>query len=152
MIHVVPGTLYSGNLVSSGTLAVAGVATFAVGVIAQSTVTVGTTLRVHVIATPVAAAGSVYTDAAAIGVADVVEISSDSAAKGVKLLTGVAGQQIIIINTTATACKLYPATGGTLSGLSANANVTIAASHIVKCICTAADTWFVEDMGAFLAA
>jgi hypothetical protein len=179
--HVLPGTIYSGNLVASGTLTVAGNAsmggTLAVtgattlsstlaagattitGALSVSTtsslvgvVTFGAPLKLKTIATPVAAAGSAYTDAAAIGAADVVVISSDSAAKGVKLLTGVAGQVIRIINSTATACKLYPATGGTLSGLSANANVTIAASHIIKCICTAADTWTVVDEGAALAA
>ena len=57
-----------------------------------------------------------------------------------------------IVNTTATACKLYAATGGTLSGLTANAPVTVAASHVLVCYCLAADTWYVEDAGALLAA
>jgi hypothetical protein len=102
--------------------------------------------------TPVAAAGSTKTDAAAIGAQDVATVSSDSAAKGVKLLAGIAGQVITLINSTATACKLYPHSGGTLSGLAADAPVTIAASHVVRCYCTAADTWYVEDCGAILAA
>lgn len=110
-----------------------------------------TLAKVAVNNTPVAAAGNAAGNATAIGAQDTVTISSDSAAKGVKLLTGVAGQVVTLINTTATACKLYPASGGTLSGLTADAPVTIAASHIVKCHCLAADTWRVQDCGAELA-
>lgn len=142
----------SGATTLSSTLAVTGATTATGAITANGGIVMGGTLKLTASNTPVAAAGSAYTDATAVGAQDIITISSDSAAKGVKLLTGVAGQRKVLINTTATACKLYPATGGTLSGLSANANVTIAASHIVVCICTAADTWYVEDAGAVLAA
>lgn len=137
---------FTGAVTAAGALTVTGLVT------ANGGITMGGKLALTASNTPVAAAGSAYTDATAVGVHDIITISSDSAAKGVKLLTGVAGQRKVIINTTATACKLYPATGGTLSGLSANANVTVAASHILVCICVAADTWYVEDAGAILAA
>jgi predicted RecA/RadA family phage recombinase len=101
-------------------------------------------------ATPVAATGAAggVAGAAAIGAQDIVTISSDGATKGVKLLTGVAGQTITIINTSGTACYLFAASGGTLNGLSADAGVVIAASKGVVCFCTAADTWTVYDTAA----
>ncbi len=136
----------------SGATALNGAATCGSTLTVTGLTTLSGELAVAANNTPVAAAGSTYANATAVGAQDIVTISSDTASKGVKLLTGVAGQVITLINTTATACKLYAATGGTLSGLAANAPVTIAASHIVRCHCTAADTWYVEDCGAVLAA
>jgi len=101
-----------------------------------------------VIATPVAAAGNATGNAAALGSANILAISSDSAAKGVRLVTGVAGDVVEIINTTATAAILYPASGGTINGLSADAGVLIPASKGTLAICTAADTWTTYDLAA----
>ena len=142
----------TGATTLSSTLAVTGATTLTGLLTANGGITMGGKLALTASNTPVAAAGSTYANATAVGTQDVITISSDSAAKGVKLLTGVAGQVKRIINTTATACLLYPATGGTLSGLAANAGVTIAASHVVIAYCVAADTWYVEDAGALLAA
>jgi hypothetical protein len=88
-----------------------------------------------------------------VGAYDVVTVagSNGNTSYGVKLLTGVAGQSITVIETAGYPLKLYPATGGTLSGLSANTPVTIAAKHIVLCKCTATNTWYVADLGAALA-
>jgi hypothetical protein len=137
---------FTGNVTEAGTHTQTGLLT------ANGGLTMGGKIARTANDTPVAAAGSAYTDAAAVGAQDIITISSDSAAKGVKLLTGAAGQVKKIINTSATACKLYPATGGTLSGLGANASVTVAASHQLTCTCTAADKWTVIDDGAILAA
>lgn len=104
-----------------------------------------------IIATAVAAAGLAAGDAAALGNAAVLRVSSDGATKGVKLPAGVAGMRIEILNTTATACEIYPATGGTLNGAAANAPMTIPASTGVICFCTAADTWTLHVMGALAA-
>lgn len=100
------------------------------------------------IATPVAAAGSTVSDAGQLGSANVVVVSSDGATKGVKMQTGVAGDVVWVINSSATACELYAATGGTVNGLSANASIVLPASKGVICICTAADTWTVYDLTA----
>jgi len=99
-------------------------------------------------ASAVAATGSVYTDAASLGITNTTFITCDSSAKGVKLPTGAAGDIMEVINNSSTAAKLYPATGGTLNGLSANAAVVIPASKGVRCFCSAADTWTVFDMTA----
>lgn len=102
----------------------------------------------RVIATPVAAAGSTVADAGQLGSANVVTISSDGATKGVKLPTGQAGQIVTVINTTATACELYAASGGTVNGLSADASIVVPASKGVLCVCTASNTWTVYDLPA----
>ena len=140
----------TGNSTLSGTLGVTGATTLTGLLTANGGIALGGKLALTASNTPVAAAGSTKTDAAAVGAQDIITISSDSAAKGVKLLTGAPGQIKRLINTTATACKLYPASGGTLSGLTADSPVTIAASHMVICYCVAADTWYVEDAGAVL--
>jgi hypothetical protein len=101
-----------------------------------------------VTASPTAAAGSTTSDAAPLAATNTTFITSDSTAKGVKLPTGAAGDIMEIINNSSTAARLYPATGGTLNGLAANAAVFIPASTGVRCFCTAANTWTVFNMTA----
>jgi len=133
-------TAASGNTLVAGTLTVAGASAFTGAAAFGAYVTRKTT------ATPVAAAGTDLATAAALSASDVVAVSSDGATKGVKLLTGVAGQVKRIINTTTTACRLFPASGGTLNGLSADVAVVLPASKVVEAVCTALDTWTVVDL------
>jgi len=98
--------------------------------------------------TPVAATGSIAGDAAALATTNTTYITCDSSAKGVKLPNGSAGDIMEVINNSATAAKLYPATGGVLNGQAANAAVVIPASKGVRCFCSSADTWTVFDMTA----
>lgn len=128
----------TGNVIAAGTLNVAGVTTLAAK------------LTQKAIAAPVAAtgAGGGVAGAAALGAANIVTISSDGATKGVKLLTGAAGDIIKILNTSATAANLFAASGGTINGGSANAGCTVPASKGVLAVCTAADTWTVFDLPA----
>lgn len=116
--------------------------------------TVGGKQALKVIATPVAAAGAGggVAGATALGSANIVTISSDGATKGVKLLTGVAGDVIQIINTSGTAANLFAASGGTINGGAADAGCAVPASKGVIAICTAADTWSVFDMTALAGA
>jgi hypothetical protein len=95
---------------------------------------------------PTAAAGSTHTDSAPLAATNTTFITSDSTAKGVKLPNGAAGDIMEVINNSATAAKLYPATGGTLNGLGTNAAVVIPASTGVRCFCSAADTWVVFNL------
>jgi hypothetical protein len=94
------------------------------------------------------------TGIAALPAADVCPIVgvTGQTAYGVKLLTGVAGQQVIVINTTAYACTLKAAAGGTVDGLMADAKIVIAASKRYILVCTAADTWFSIEANAAAAA
>jgi len=156
----------TGNLTVGGTLEVTGVSTFDAGVVFVSGATtsggnfdlsgstgtfksctglntLGGKVAVKVIATPVAAAS-----AAALGSANILTISSDSAAKSVKLVAGVAGDIVVVLNTTATAAEILPATGGTINGLTANAAVIIPASTGTLLVCTATNTWSAFDLPA----
>jgi len=101
-----------------------------------------------VTATPVAAAGSDSATAAALGTTNTTFITCDSATKGVRLPAGSAGDIMEVINNDATAAKLYPASGGILNGLAADAAVVIPASKGVRCFCSATNTWTVFDMTA----
>jgi predicted RecA/RadA family phage recombinase len=105
-------------------------------------------IRYKVVTTAVAAAGATVADAGQLARANIVHVSSDGATKGVKLATGVMGDEITIINDSGTACELYAASGGTINGLVADASVVIPASKGVWCQCTAADTWIAFDLPA----
>jgi hypothetical protein len=106
--------------------------------------------RLGVVATPVAAtgAGGGVAGAAALGSATLLYVSSDGATKGVKMLTGAAGDWHIIINTSSTACNLFAASGGTINGGAGDAGCAIPASKGVLAYCSAADTWTVFDLPA----
>jgi hypothetical protein len=97
---------------------------------------------------PVAATGSTVADAAALNVTNVNHITSDSAAKGVKLTTVAAGDWGIVINNSSTAAEFYAASGGTVNGLSANASVVIPASKGLYWVATGADTVIAFDLTA----
>lgn len=103
-----------------------------------------------VVATPVAAtgAGGGVAGAAALSAAKRVLVSSDGATKGVKFATTGAGEFRTVINTSATACNLFAASGGTINGGVADAGVTIPASKGVIAFTTALDTWWVFDLTA----
>lgn len=124
----------------AGTLTLNGTATGAVILARQA--------RFKVVTTAVAAAGSTVADAGQLAAANIVHVSSDGATKGVKLATGVMGDEITIVNDSATACELYAASGGTINGLSADASVVIPASKGIWAQCTAADTWIAFDLAA----
>lgn len=98
--------------------------------------------------TPVAAAGSTVADAAALNSTIWNHITSDSAAKGVKLPTTAQGHWGFVINNSSTAAEFYAASGGTVNGLSANASVVIPASKGLLWIATAADTIIAFDLPA----
>lgn len=112
--------------------------------------TLGGKVAFKVIAGAVAATGAAggVGGAAALGSATIVRISSDGATKGVKLQTGVAGDIVFVLNTSATAANIFAASGGTINGGSTDVGAAVPASKGVMCFCTAADTWAVFDLPA----
>jgi hypothetical protein len=107
------------------------------------------TVRFGHTVTPVAAAGSTVADAAALGDSTITHITSDGAAKGVKLpAVTAAGVVRIVVNNSATAAELYAESTGTVNGLAADASVVVAASKGLICISTAAKTWIAFDLTA----
>ena len=107
--------------------------------------------KVGVNNTAYTAAGSTTTDATVIGDYDVVKViaTTGQTGYGVRLPALAAGRRVVVINTTAYACKLYPNTSGTIDGLAGNAAVVIAASKRYWVWATATDTlWTLEAVGA----
>jgi hypothetical protein len=101
-------------------------------------------------ATPVPANGidGGFGWAADLGIGTIHVVSSDSALKGVQLYTGVAGEVVWLINSSATACNLFPAQGGKINGGSTNGGVIIPASKGVLAICVTGDFWYAYDLTA----
>lgn len=110
--------------------------------------TLGGLTKVSHTLTPVAAAGSTVADAAALNSTIINHITSDSAAKGVKLPTTAQGHWGFVINNSSTAAEFYAASGGTVNGLSADASVVIPASKGLFWFATAANTVIAFDMPA----
>lgn len=119
--------------------------------VCQYGLVLGDVLTFKSIVTAVAAAGSTVADAGQLGDASIVHITSDGAAKGVKLPTTTAanvGDVVFVINNSSTAAELYAASGGTVNGLSADASVVVPASKGLLCFCTGANTWVAFDLTA----
>lgn len=108
--------------------------------------------NIKAITTPVAAAGTTVANAAALGAANVVHITSDGASKGVKMPAAVLGDWRWVLNDSATAAEFYANDGGTVNGLAADASVVIPASKGLLVFATAADTLIAFDMNALATA
>lgn len=115
--------------------------------------TLGGAFAPKAITTPVAAAGSTVADAGQLGNATVVHITSDGAAKGVKLpAVTAAGPIVFVINDSSTAAELYAESTGTVNGLAPDASVVVPASKGLICFATAAKTWLAFDMTSLASA
>ncbi|HOJ76443.1 MAG TPA: hypothetical protein PLQ89_21690 [Phycisphaerae bacterium] len=90
----------------------------------------------------VAAAGADQAGAAAL-TADINVVTAADDAKGVKLPVAVPGMRIVIKNTVANKIlKIYPATGGAINALAANASLNIAAATSCMLVATSATQWY----------
>jgi hypothetical protein len=89
----------------------------------------------------VAATGSVQGDAAALSFG-INTVTAADAAKGVVLPTAVAGAIVIVKNVDNAVLKIYPASGGTINVLSADAAISAAARTCPMFIATSATQWY----------
>lgn len=89
----------------------------------------------------VAATGSAQGDAAQVYEGVTVVTASDGT-KGVILPTAVAGMRVTLKNSVAAILKVYPATGGAINALSANAAISLAASVPATFVATSATQWY----------
>jgi len=89
----------------------------------------------------VAAAGSTQSNAAALSEGLNV-VSAADGTKGVVLPTAVAGMVVIVKNTAGAALKIYPATGGTVNALSANAAYSITNLTSTLLVASSATQWY----------
>jgi len=89
-----------------------------------------------------AAAGSAQGDATAL-TAQRNAVTGADGTKGVKLPTAVAGDTVLVINTSSTAIlKVYPATGAAINGLSANAAFSLGPGRSAQFEATSATQWY----------
>lgn len=89
----------------------------------------------------VAAAGSAQGDATSMS-ADFVVVTGADATKGVILPTPVAGRVLMLKNNAAAVLKVYPATGGAINALSANAAISLASLVGAVFVASSATQWF----------
>jgi hypothetical protein len=91
---------------------------------------------------PVAAAGSIQGDAAAL-IEGFQAVSGADGTKGVILPTAVAGMIVIIKGTTSAVLKVYPATGAAINGVAANSAMSLASGLVPAIfIADSATQWY----------
>ena len=100
-------------------------------------------LVVNSISAAVSAAGTTQGAATAL-VSNINNVTVvTAAAAGVRLPTAVAGMRILIRNSdSADTLSIYPATGGTINALAANAAFTLAAGATTELMATTATQWY----------
>jgi len=89
----------------------------------------------------VSAAGTTQGTATALTV-DYNVITTAAASSGVVLPTATAGRRIVIVNKGANTLSIYPATGGTIDALSANAAIQIAANGSIEIMASSTTQWY----------
>jgi hypothetical protein len=89
----------------------------------------------------VSAAGSTQGTATALTV-DYNVITTVAASTGVVLPTATAGRRIVIVNKGANTLSIYPATGGAINALSANAAIQVAANGSIELMASSATQWY----------
>lgn len=89
----------------------------------------------------VSAAGSDQAGATALTV-DYNVATTVASSTGVKLPTATAGRRIIIVNKGANTLSIYPATGGTIDALSANAAIQVAANGSIELMASSVTQWY----------
>jgi hypothetical protein len=89
----------------------------------------------------VSAAGSTQGTATALTV-DYNVITTVASSTGVKLPTATAGRRIVIVNKGANTLSIYPATGGAINALSANAAIQVAANGSIELMASSATQWY----------
>jgi hypothetical protein len=125
------------NITSVGTLTSA---TVSGNITAQNSINI-TNYLVQSVATGISAAGSTQGTATALA-KDINVVSTVSAGQGVVLPTAVAGMRISVFNTSATALSVYPATGGAINSLAANAAFSHAAGARLDFVATSTTQWY----------
>jgi hypothetical protein len=142
------GATISGSLktVNIGTAGVSG-STTAINIgSAVSGATSTTTMNglvIDSISAAVSAAGATQATATALvsNINNVTVVAA--AANGVRLPTAVAGMRILVRNSDAAdALNIYPATGGAINALAANAAFSLAAGSTIELMATTATQWF----------
>jgi hypothetical protein len=89
----------------------------------------------------VSAAGTAQGNATVIA-SEINVVSTVASGAGVALPTGLAGIRVTLINTSANALLVYPASGGAINSLATNASYSLPASGRLEFVCTSATQWY----------
>jgi len=89
----------------------------------------------------VSAAGATQGTATALTV-DYNVITTAAASSGVVLPAATAGRRIVIVNKGANTLSIYPATGGTIDALAANAAIQVAANGSIEIMASSSTQWY----------
>jgi len=89
----------------------------------------------------VSAAGTTQGTGTALTV-DYNVVTTVAASSGVVLPAATAGRRIIIVNKGANALSIYPASGGTIDALAANAAILIAANGSIELMASSSTQWY----------
>jgi hypothetical protein len=119
----------SAGTIAGSTLTLTGNATF------QGTTTLSAS-------SAVSGAGSTQGAATALTASyNIVTTATAGSAEGVKLPDTATGLETFILNDTAVSIKIYPSTGESIDGGSANASVSLAAGHSLKLVGVSSTKW-----------
>jgi hypothetical protein len=97
---------------------------------------------IHSIGTGISAAGATQGTATAL-TKEMNVVSTVSVGQGVALPTAVAGMAIYIVNISANAVQVYPASGGTIGSLALNAAYEQASGATLHYIATSSTQWYI---------
>lgn len=89
----------------------------------------------------VSAAGSDQAGATALTV-DYNVVTTVASSTGVKLPTATAGRRIVIVNKGANTLSIYPATGGAIDAVSANAAIQVAVNGSIELMASSTTQWY----------
>jgi phage-related tail fiber protein len=136
----------SANATISATLANSGAVA---GTYAVSTVVIDSKGRVTSassgLSTQVGIAAAGLSQAAATGLTvalNVISTSTAGSATGVRLMTASTGLLVYVINESANAITVYPATGGTIDSLAVNAGFSLGSGGRLTFVATSATKWY----------
>lgn len=102
---------------------------------------VATSYMIRSIATGISAAGSTQGTATALS-KEINVVSTVTAGQGVILPTAVAGMVIFVINTSALSVNVYPATGGTIDGLTINSAYAHGNGLAITYVAVSSTQWY----------
>jgi exosome complex RNA-binding protein Csl4 len=96
---------------------------------------------VNSISAAVSAAGTTQATATPL-VSNINNVTTVAASSGVVLPTAIAGMRIVVRNTGANALSIYPATGGTINALAANAAYSLATGTAIELFASTTTQWY----------
>jgi hypothetical protein len=130
-------TVVTSSLTTVGTLGSLNVS----GNITAPNVIANTGYFISSVATGISAAGTAQGNATAI-TREINVVSTVASGAGVVLPTAVAGMRITIVNTSANALLVYPASGGTINSLALNGSFSEAAGARLDFVATSTTQWY----------